>query len=65
MLILYELSRYFRDYLSKIDLVDPFRFPKIPFYPKRVPSNEEVKMVYKSIGYIQGRTMYLLFLALD
>ena len=52
---------YFRDYLDKGDLVDSFRFPKIPFYPKRVPSNVEVKMFYKSIGDIQGRTMYLLF----
>jgi integrase len=52
---------YFRDYLNRGYLVDSFKFPKIPFYPKRVPTKEDIQRFYHAIADLKGKAMYLLF----
>ena len=52
---------YFRDYLNRGYLVDSFKFPKIPLYPKRVPTKEDIRKFYHAIADLKGKAMYLLF----
>ncbi len=52
---------YFRDYLNRGYLVDSFKFPKIPQYPKRVPTKEDIQSFYHAISDLKGKSMYLLF----
>ncbi len=52
---------YFRDYLNRGYLVESFKFPKIPFYPKKVPRKEEIRKFYHAIVDLKGKAMYLLF----
>jgi len=55
------LKIFFRDYLKRGFLVESFRFPKIPFYPKEIPSKKEIREFYYSIESLRGRSMYLLY----
>jgi len=52
---------FFRDYLGRGDLVEGFRFPTVPFKPRRVPSREELRTFYDEIPTIEGRLYFLLY----
>jgi len=59
--ILRSFKVFFRDYLNRSFLVESFKFPKIPFYPKQVPSKEDLQRFYYAIPDLKGKSMFLLF----
>lgn len=46
--VLKALKVFHRDYLGHEDLVKTFKFPRLPFRPKTVPSREELLMFYSA-----------------
>jgi len=59
--ILSTLKIYFRDFLRMPYLVEGFRFPKIAFMPKSIPSKDEINVFFNAINNLRDRTIFLFF----
>jgi len=59
--ILRSFKIFFRDYLKRGYLVESFKFPKIPFYPKEIPTKKEIQEFYYAVSELKGQSMFLLF----
>ncbi len=58
--MLKALKCYFKRYL-KMDLTDSFQFPKQPYYPKRVPTKEQLQEFYKALPTLKEDALFLLY----
>ena len=58
--MLKALKCFFKKYL-KSDITDSFRFPKIPYNPKIVPTKERLQEFYKVLPSLKKRALFLLF----
>lgn len=58
--MLKALKCYFKKYL-KSEITDSFRFPKIPYSPKRVPTKEQLQEFYQVLPSLKKRALFLLF----
>ena len=56
-----SLKRFFRDYLSRPEVVESFRFPQSPFKPKVVLSTSDLQSAYRTINSDLGRAMFLFY----
>ena len=52
---------FFRDFFSKPEVVETFRFPKQNFKPKNIPSREVLQKFYEALGSIKERALFLLY----
>lgn len=58
--MLKALKCFFKKYL-KSDITDSFKFPKIPYTPKRVPTKEQLQEFYHVLPSLKKRALFLLF----
>jgi len=52
---------FFRDFLGRGDLVQSFRFPRLPFEPKVVPTKEELRKFYDCLTPHPAGVLFLLY----
>ena len=50
-----------RDFLGKNSLVDSFKFPTIPFKPKKILNTKELQQFYKGFSNQKDKTLFLLY----
>jgi len=55
------LKRFFRDYMRTPELVESFRFPKLPFVYKVVPSKKDLRQFYLALDTLKDQAMFLLY----
>jgi integrase len=56
-----SLKVFFRDFLSKPEVVETFRFPKQNFKPKNIPSREALQKFYAALSSTKERAIFLLY----
>ena len=56
-----SLKVFFRDFMQMEHLVQSFRFPRIPFILKDIPSKKEVQTFYYALQTPKARTLYLFY----
>jgi integrase len=56
-----SLKVFCRDFLEKPELVASFKFPSIPFKPKKIPSREELVRFYNSLETLKDKALFLVY----
>jgi len=55
------LKRFFRDYLKRPQLVETFKFPRTPFKPKTIPSQQDLVHFYHALPTIKDQALFLVY----
>jgi integrase len=55
------LKVFFRDFLSKPQLVESFKFPRQQFKPKRIVTKEQLRWFFEYLETPKERTLFLLY----
>lgn len=56
-----SLRRFFRDFLKRGDIVKSFKLPRNSFSPKKIPTKEQLREAYNSLGSKRQRAIFLLY----
>jgi integrase len=56
-----SLKVFCRDFLKQPQVVESFKFPTIPFTPKKVPSQSEIVTFYNAIDGWKWKSLFLLY----
>ncbi|MEA2089400.1 MAG: tyrosine-type recombinase/integrase [Thermoproteota archaeon] len=54
------LKRFYRDFLQAPHMVKSFRFPNVPFKPKRIVSKKKVKKFYECLENVRDKATFLM-----
>ena len=52
---------FFRDYVKRPDLVQSFKFPKIPFKPKIISTKKELRCFYYALTTLKDKALFLFY----
>ena len=59
--VLKSMKIFFRDFLKKGEIVGTFKFPRIPFKPKTVPTKEQLQLFYSTLKSPKERALFLIY----
>ncbi len=51
---------FFKKYL-KSNITDSFRYPKIPYHPKKVPTKKQLQEFYRALTSLKKKALFLLY----
>ena len=55
------LKVFLRDFYGRPNLVESFRFPRVPFRPISIPSRNEIIEAYQRLDNLRDRALFLMF----
>ena len=58
--MLKAIKCFFKKYL-KSDITDSFRYPKIPYQPKKVPTQKQLQEFYRALPSLKKKALFLLY----